>query len=150
MERELRLPSLNRILITGYLTQDPEVRYIQSGAAVANVRIGSTRRFRDQAGEWRDDTCFVNVVAWRELAERCGDSLKKGSAVLVEGRLQSRSWETEDGQKRSVIEINADRIQFLDKRGGGGGGREGAPAYAGGAESGGSGSQDMPADDLPF
>jgi single-strand DNA-binding protein len=146
VERELRLPSLNKVIITGYLTQDPEVRYIQSGAAVANVRIGSTRRFRDQAGEWRDDTCFVNVVAWRELAERCGDALKKGSAVLVEGRLQSRSWETEDGQKRSVIEINADRIQFLDKRGGGG---DGAPAFAGGGESGSRGG-DMPADDLPF
>ena len=119
------------------------MRYIQSGAAVANVRIGSTRRFRDQAGEWRDDTCFVNVVAWRELAERCGDSLKKGSAVLVEGRLQSRSWETDDGQKRSVLEINADRIQFLDKRGGG----DGAPALAGGGES---GSRELPADDLPF
>lgn len=148
MERELRLPSLNDITITGYLTQDPEVRYIQSGAAVANIRIGSTRRFRDQAGEWKDDTCFVNVVAWRELAERCGDALKKGSAVLVRGRLQSRSWETEDGQKRSAIEINADRIQFLDKRGGGG---DGAPAYAGGGESGETGgSREMPADDLPF
>jgi single-strand DNA-binding protein len=124
---------------------DPEVRYIQSGAAVCNLRIGSTRRFRDQSGEWRDDTCFVNVVAWRELAERCGNQLKKGSAVLVEGRLQSRSWETDEGQKRSVIEISADRIQFLDRNRGEGG----APAYAGGGSQSESREQ-MPADDLPF
>jgi single-strand DNA-binding protein len=143
VDRELRLPTLNKILITGYCTQDPEVRYIQSGAAVVNLRIGSTRRFKDNAGEWRDDTCFVNVVAWRELAERCGNSLKKGSAVLVEGRLQSRAWETDDGQKRSVIEIAADRIQFLDR-----GPRDGAPAFAGG---GGEAERDsMPSDDVPF
>lgn len=146
MERELRLPSLNKILITGRCTQDPEVRYLQSGTAVTNIRIASNRRFRDKSGEWRDDTCFVDVVAWAELAERAGNQLKKGGAVLVEGRLQSRSWETEDGQKRSAIEINADRIQFLDKRGSG---DEGAPAYAGGGDSGSRGG-DMPADDLPF
>jgi single-strand DNA-binding protein len=143
VDRELRLPTLNRILITGYCTQDPEVRYIQNGAAVANIRIGSTRRFKDNAGEWRDDTCFVNVVAWRELAERCGNSLKKGSAVFVEGRLQSRSWETDDGQKRSVIEIAADRIQFLDR-----GPRDGAPAFAGGGAE--PERDSMPSDDVPF
>ena len=143
MDRELRLPTLNRVLITGYCTQDPELRYIQSGAAVVNIRIGSTRRFKDNAGEWRDDTCFVNVVAWRELAERCGNSLKKGSALFVEGRLQSRSWETDDGQKRSVIEVAADRIQFLDR-----GPRDGAPALAGsGAEP---DRESMPSDDVPF
>jgi single-strand DNA-binding protein len=143
VDRELRLPTLNKILITGYCTQDAEVRYIQSGAAVANIRIGSTRRFKDNAGEWRDETCFVNVVAWRELAERCGNNLKKGSAVFVEGRLQSRSWETDDGQKRSVIEILADRIQFLDR-----GARDGAPAFAGGGAE--PERESMAGDDVPF
>lgn len=145
MDRELRLPSLNKVLITGYCTQDAEVRYIQSGAAVANIRIGSTRNFRDASGEWRDETCFVNVVAWRELAERAGNQLKKGSAVLVEGRLQSRSWETDDGQKRSTLEIVADRIQFLDRNRG-----EGAPAYSGGRGESNESRESMPADDLPF
>jgi single-strand DNA-binding protein len=112
--------------------------------------IASSRAYKDPkdpSGAWKEETCFVNVVAWGPLAERCGDSLKKGSAVLVEGRLQSRSWETEEGQKRTVIEVRADRIQFLDRRGG-----EGAPAFAGGAsEAAGTESQSaMSADDLPF
>jgi single-strand DNA-binding protein len=136
--------------MTGNLTRDPEVRYIPSGAAVVTLRIASTRRYQS-GGEWKDDTCFIDVVAWRELAERCGDQLHKGSPVLVEGRLQSRDWETQEGQKRTAIEIVADRIQFLEKRG------EGQPAYSGGggsragATSGGSGGDDpMPTDDLPF
>ena len=152
MSRELRLPSLNRIMIAGNLTRDPEIRYTQSGAAVANIGLASSRYYKDPkdpAGEWKEDTCFVTVVAWAQLAERVGDTLKKGSPVLVEGRLQSRSWETEDGQKRSVIEIRADAIQSLERRGGGGGG---APAYAGsGARESGEGADDsMKADDLPF
>jgi single-strand DNA-binding protein len=150
VSRELKLPSLNKILIAGNCTADPEVRYTQSGAAVTNFRIASTRYYRDRGGdssEWKEDTCFVNVVTWGQLAERMGDQLKKGSAVLVEGRLQSRTWETEDGQKRSTIEINADRVQTLDRRGGGEGG---APAYAGGRSREGSGGGDMDSDDLPF
>ena len=150
MSRELRLPSLNKVLMTGNLTRDPEVRYIQSGAAVVTLRIASTRRYQT-GGEWKDDTCFIDVVAWRELAERCGDQLHKGSPVMVEGRLQSRDWATQDGQKRTTIEINADRIQFLEKRG------EGSPAYSGGGggfssgdDSPASSGDSMPTDDLPF
>ena len=151
MSRELRLPSLNKILITGNLTRDPEVRYTQGGAAVVTLRIASTRRYRDtSSGEWKDDTCFIDVVAWRELAERCGNQLHKGSPVMVDGRLQSRDWETKEGQKRTSIEINALSVQFLEKRG------EGSPAYSGGGGASaeatpGSGSSDsMAADDLPF
>ncbi len=156
VSRELRLPSMNKVLMTGNLTRDPEVRYIQSGAAVATLRIASSRRFRS-GNDWKEETCFVDVVVWRELAERCGDQLKKGSPVLVEGRLQSRDWETKEGQKRTTIEVNAVSVQFLEKRG------EGSPAYSGGGASGGfssdsapsgsgssGGGTDMPADDLPF
>ena len=147
---DLRLPTLNKIMIAGRCTRDPEVRYIQSGAAVTTLGIASSRAYKDPkdpSGEWKEETCFVNVVAWGPLAERCGDGLKKGSAVLVEGRLQSRSWETEEGQRRSAIEIRADRIQFLDRNRGG----EGSPAFAGrSAESSGSDAGSMPADDLPF
>jgi single-strand DNA-binding protein len=152
VSRELRLPSLNRILIAGNLTRDPEVRYTQSGAAVVNIGLASSRYYKDPkdpAGEWKEDTCFVTVVAWAALAERCGDTLKKGSPVLVEGRLQSRSWEADDGQKRSAIEIRADSVQNLERRGGGS-----APAYAGsgaGAKESSTGSEDsMKTDDLPF
>ena len=151
MSRELRLPSLNKILITGNLTRDPEVRYTQGGAAVVTLRIASTRRYRDtSSGEWKDDTCFIDVVAWRELAERCGNQLHKGSPVMVDGRLQSRDWETKEGQKRTSIEINAHSDQFLEKRG------ECSPAYSGGggasaeATPGGGSSDSMAADDLPF
>ncbi len=151
MSRELRLPSLNKILITGNLTRDPEVRYTQGGAAVVTLRVASSRSYRDRSGgEWKEETCFIDVVAWRELAERCGNQLHKGSPVLVEGRLQSRDWETKEGQKRTSIEINALSVQFLEKRG------EGSPAYSGGggasseATPGGGSSDSMAADDLPF
>ena len=148
MSRELKLPSLNKILIAGNCTADPDVRYTQSGAAMTRFRIASSRYYRDQnSSDWKEETTFVGVVAWRQLGERLGDQLKKGTPVLVEGRLDSRSWEGEDGQKRSIIEITADRVQVLERRGSG----EGAPAYAssggGGGESGG---DSMPADDLPF
>ncbi len=154
MSRELKLPSLNKILIAGNCTWDPEVRYMQSGTAMTRFGIASSRYYRDpkdSSGEWKEDTCFVNVVVWGQLAERMGDQLKKGTAVLVEGRLQSRSWETDEGQKRNTIEISADRVQVLDRRGG-----EGSPAYAGsgsGQSSGGGGGDsgsDLPSDDLPF
>ncbi len=82
-----------------------------------NFGIAVNRRFRDASGEWRDDTCFVNVVAWQQLAERLAGRLGKGVAVLVEGRLQSRTWEAKDGGKRSTIEINAQSVQVLDKQG---------------------------------
>lgn len=149
--RELRLPSLNKVLIAGNCTRDPDVRYTQSGAALTRFGIASTRYFRDpksSSQEWKEETCFVNVVTWGQLAERLGDTLKKGTAVLVEGRLTSNSWETEDGQKRTAIEIRGDAVQVLERRGSGGG--EGSPAYAGGAGEPQSQDEPLPADDLPF
>lgn len=112
---DVRLATVNKVLLTGRLTRDCELRYTPSGAAVTNFSIAHNRRYKDQSGEWRDETTFVNVVAWQRLAERCSEYLHKGSAVLVEGRLQSRSWETEDGQRRSVLEVRADRVEFLDR-----------------------------------
>ena len=151
MSRELKLPSLNKILIAGNCTRDPDVRYTQSGAALTRFGIASTRYFRDPkstSAEWKEETCFVNVVTWGQLAERLGDTLKKGVAVLVEGRLTSNSWETEDGQKRTSIEIRGDAVQVLDRRGSGGG--EASPAYAGGPAEPQSQDEPLPADDLPF
>jgi single-strand DNA-binding protein len=113
---DVRLGSLNKVLLIGRVTRDPETRYTTAGAAVLNFGIAANRRFQDQAGEWRDETCFINVVTWRKLAERLSNSLKKGSAVLVEGRLQSRSWEGQDGQRRTTIEVNATTVQVLDRR----------------------------------
>ncbi|HET9885959.1 MAG TPA: single-stranded DNA-binding protein [bacterium] len=116
---DLRLPSVNKILISGRLTRDPEVRYTQSGTAVTTLGLASSRAYRDpkETSGWKEEVCFVNVVVWAEQAERAGNTMKKGSAVFIEGRLQSRSWETDDGTRRTAMEIRADRVQLLDKRG---------------------------------
>ncbi|MCD6130765.1 MAG: single-stranded DNA-binding protein [Candidatus Hydrothermae bacterium] len=114
---DLKFPNLNFVLLSGRLVQDPELRYTPSGRPVARMRIASDRRFKDQSGEWQTETLFVDVIAWRDLAERCADKLRKGSPVIVEGYLRSRSWETESGQRRSVIEVVGRRIQFLEKFG---------------------------------
>jgi single-strand DNA-binding protein len=114
---DLRLPSLNRVSLVGRLTRDPELRYIPSGAAVISFRLAVSRRYKTQSGEWKDDPAFVDVVAWQALAERLSQSVKKGSPVFVEGRLSSRSWETQDGQKRSAVEVVAFSVQHLERMG---------------------------------
>lgn len=111
----IRLPNLNRVMIVGNLTRDPELRATSTGVAVANFRIASNRRFKDGAGEWREDVCYIGVVAWKKLAESCAAKLHKGSAVYVEGELRSRALESDDGKKKNIIEIRAHHIQFLDK-----------------------------------
>ncbi len=112
---QLRLGYLNSVYLIGRLVADPELRYTQKGAPVCDFRIACSRRFKNrETGEWQEETLFVNIVAWRRQAETANDFLKKGSAVLVEGSLRSRQWETNQGEKRSVIEVVARRIQFLD------------------------------------
>ncbi len=111
----IRLPNLNRVMIVGNLTRDPELRATSAGVAVANFRIASNRRFKDGTGEWREDVCYIGVVAWKRLAESCAAKLHKGSAVYIEGELRSRALESDDGKKRNIIEIRAYHIQFLDK-----------------------------------
>lgn len=109
-------PTLNRVLMVGNLTADPELKHTQRGIPVINFRIAASRRFRDSSGEWKEDVCYVGVVAWQKLAENCSDFLRKGSTVFLEGELQSHSWETDEGVRRSVVEIHAQRVQFLDRR----------------------------------
>jgi single-strand DNA-binding protein len=112
---DLRLVAINRVLLSGRLTRDPELRYTPSGVAVMTFSLALNRRYKDQSGEWKEEVSFVNVVAWQRQAELASEYLKKGSAVFVEGRLQSRSWETSEGQKRSILEVRAERLQFLDR-----------------------------------
>jgi single-strand DNA-binding protein len=107
--------TLNKVLLMGNLTKDPELRYVPSGSAVANFTIAVNRAYKTQAGEKKEEVCFVRIVAWSRLAEICGEYLGKGRGVFVEGRLQSRTWETEDGSKRTTFEVVADNVQFLDK-----------------------------------
>jgi single-strand DNA-binding protein len=109
------MANLNKVFLIGNLTRDPELRYIPSGTAVSTFTVASNRVYTSSAGEKKEEACFVRVVAWARQAELCGEYLSKGSPVFVEGRLQSRSWETADGQKRSTLEVVAQNIQFLGK-----------------------------------
>ena len=136
------------ITIVGNLTRDPEIRYTANGAAKASFGVAVSRRWQNrQTQEWDEQTSFFNVVCWREMAENVAESLGKGSRVVVTGRLEQRSWETENGEKRSVVEIVADdvgpslrwataQVKKSDRRGGDGGG--------GGAGGGGGGSRPAP------
>jgi single-strand DNA-binding protein len=102
-------------MLVGRLTRDPELRHTSTGKAVCSFDIAIGRRFKDQvSGEWKDaDPTFVPVIVWGDQAERCGERLKKGVPVHVEGRLQTNKWEGTDGQKRSRLEVIASRVQFL-------------------------------------
>jgi len=97
----------------GNLTRDPELRYIPSGTAVASFTIAANRYYKSTTGERKEETSFVRIVVWGRRAEVCGEFLSKGSPVFVEGRLRSRNWEGNDGQKRSTIEVIANNVQFL-------------------------------------
>jgi single-strand DNA-binding protein len=100
----------NTITVVGNLTREPELRYTPSGAAVAKFGIAVNRSYTNRSGEKVEQTDFFNVNAWRQLAENIAESLQTGTRVVVTGRLQSRSWETEDGQRRNVVEIEADEV----------------------------------------
>ena len=134
------MASLNKVLLMGNLTRDPELRYIPSGSAVTSFTVAMNRVYKLQTGEKKEEVSFVRVVVWARLAEVCNDYLKKGSPVFVEGRLQSRSWDTPDGQKRSTLEVIATNIQFLKGGTPGAGGRGQDMPDAGGAEI----KEDMP------
>ena len=105
--------SLNRVFLMGNLTRDPELRYVPSGTAVASFDVAVNRVYKTPSGEKKEETSFIRIVVWARRAEVCAEYLTKGSPVFVEGRLRSRSWETQDGQKRSTIEVVANNVQFM-------------------------------------
>lgn len=107
------MPSFNKVILMGTLTRDPEVRCIPSGASVCSFTLAINRSYTTQAGDRRNETCFLAVNVWGRQVESCGQYLNKGRAALVEGRLQTRSRQTADGQKRSAVEVVAERVQFL-------------------------------------
>ena len=111
----------NSITISGNITRDPEMRYTPSGVSKVTFGVAVNRSWRNQQSqEWEEQTSFFNVVAWRQLAENAGASLTKGMRVVVSGRLEQRSWETEAGEKRSIVEIVADDVAEPALRYGGG------------------------------
>jgi len=112
----LKMPDINNVIIAGNLTCDPSFRKTTNGTPVANFFIASNRKFKDNSGQWRENVCYVGVVAWYKLAESCYENLKRGSAIIVDGELQSRNWRNNDGTSHNVVEIKARRIQFLNRK----------------------------------
>lgn len=110
--------SVNQVILMGNLTRDPELRNTPNGQSVCSFSLALNRSYKDQSGEWKEVTDYVDIVAWGPLGERVAQYMSKGRRALVQGRLQSRSWE-QDGQKRSKVEVLANDVTFLDSRGGG-------------------------------
>ena len=156
--------NINRVVITGNLTRDPELRSTRGGTSVCSLRIACNTRRRDESGNWVDKPNYFDVTVWGAQGENCAQYLQKGRPVAIDGRLEWREWETQDGQKRQNVEIIADSVQFLGSRDAGGdnGGRftpqsdvpadtadfQAAPAAAGGDAPGGGGA--TADDDIPF
>ena len=115
------MASVNKVILVGNVGRDPELRYTQSGQPVASFSIATNERFKDRDGNWKDRTEWHRIVAWARLAEICGEYLKKGSPVYIEGRIQTRDWEDKEGNKRQTTEIVALSMQMLGRRGEGGG-----------------------------
>jgi single-strand DNA-binding protein len=108
--------TLNKMMIIGNLGADPELRYTPTGKAVTNLRVAVNHNFRGPDGEWQKETQWFNVEVWDQAAERAAEQLRKGNKVYAEGRLRTREWEGQDGQKRTSVEIRADRVQSLERR----------------------------------
>ncbi|HZU76937.1 MAG TPA: single-stranded DNA-binding protein [Dehalococcoidia bacterium] len=111
------MAGLNKVMIIGNLGKDPEMRFTANGSAVTNFSVAVSRQYQGADGERREETEWFNVVAWNKLAEQCNQFLQKGRRVYVEGRLQTRSWDGQDGQKRYRTEVVASEVQFLDRAG---------------------------------
>jgi single-strand DNA-binding protein len=155
--------SFNKVILMGNLTRDPEMRYTPNGTAVTTMGLAVSRRYR-QGDEQREDVCFVDVVVFGRQAETCSQYLTKGAGVIVDGRLTYRRWESDDGMKRSKLEVVAQDVRFMPRRdaaGGAAGPGEAAeagerPRRAVAAESGAAGGggemapPDFTDDDIPF
>ncbi|MCA8922961.1 MAG: single-stranded DNA-binding protein [Planctomycetes bacterium] len=131
------MANLNKVMMIGRLTRDPELRYLPNGTPKAELRLATSREWKSNSGESKKDVCYIDVTVWSRQAETAKQYLRKGSQVFVEGRLSFDEWEGKDGQRRSKHEIVAERVQFLDRAGAGGGGgssyeAEGEESYSGG------------------
>ena len=142
--------SINRVVLVGNLTKDPELRHTPSGTAVCNLRLAVNTRRKDETGQWVDKPNYFDITVWGNQGERCAQYLSKGRPVAVDGRLEWREWETPEGNKRQAVDVVADTVQFLGGRGDGEGGGGGyIPADATPTPAG-----DFPTsptdDDIPF
>lgn len=128
------MPNLNRVMLMGNLTRDPELRYTPNNTAVAGFGLAVNRRFKDGQGQMQEEVTFVDCDAWGRTAEVINQYLRKGNPIFVEGRLKLDQWQDKEGQKRSRLKVVVENFQFIDSRGGGEGLQEGGPPasqYAG-------------------
>jgi single-strand DNA-binding protein len=144
------MAAINRVVLVGNLTKDPELRHTPSGTAVCNLRLAVNTRRKDETGQWVDKPNYFDITVWGNQGERCAQYLTKGRPVAVDGRLEWREWETPEGNKRQAVDVVADTVQFLGSRGDGEGGGAGyIPADASATPAG-----DFPTsptdDDIPF
>ena len=109
--------SINKVILVGNVGKDPEIRHLQGGASVATITLATSERYKDRSGETRELTEWHTIIAWRQLADLAENYIRKGSQIYVEGKIRSRSWDDQNGQKRYVTEIQADTIQLLGRRG---------------------------------
>lgn len=119
MAKQLRLPSINSCIVAGRLTRDLELKFTQSGTAVVNVPIAFDRNYRDGEGNWQKEANFIDAVLWGARAESAVQNLSKGSAVMVEGSIKTRTYTTKENETRKVVEINAFKVQPLEWKDGG-------------------------------
>lgn len=138
------MANLNKVMLIGNLTKDPDLRYTASGSAICAFRMAMNRQWTGRDGQKGEETCYVSVKVWGRQGETCAQYLKKGRSCFVEGRLELNEWENQEGQKRSMLEVVGERVQFLGGRGedgggygGGGGGGYGGRRPSGGPPSGG-------------
>ena len=135
------MANINRVILTGNLTSDPELSSLPSGTQVCKLRLAVNRRYKDQSsGEWVEKPNYVDIKVWGAQGENCANYLSKGRAIAVDGRLEWREWESQDGGKRQAVEIIANNVQFLGSRG----------DNAGGGGNGFQASSDVPADTSDF
>jgi single-strand DNA-binding protein len=138
--------NINRVVLVGNLTRDPELRHTPSGTPVCSLRVAVNTRRKDESGQWTDKPNYFDITVWGQQGENCAQYLAKGRPIAVDGRLEWREWEAQDGSKRQAVEIVADSVQFL------GGRMEGeAPAYVAAGAAGGDDFPSSPTDDdIPF
>ena len=143
------MAAINRVVLVGNLTRDPELRHTPSGTAVCNLRLAVNTRRKDETGQWVDKPNYFDITVWGNQGERCAQYLSKGRPVAIDGRLEWREWETPEGNKRQAVDVVADTVQFLGGRGDGEGGGGYIPADASATPAG-----DFPTsptdDDIPF
>ena len=141
------MANINRVILVGNLTRDPELRHTPSGMAVCSLRLAVNSRRKDESGNWTDKPNYFDITVWGAQGENCAQYLSKGRPVGVDGRLEWREWEAQDGSKRQAVEVIADTVQFLGSRGDSGGEPQYVPASAtaqAGADFGAAADDDIP------